>query len=179
MGGLGSSELAAALHDSASCLFDLVECDESSVEHPQTLRPWLDVFAFKIWKSSTASSAIQRMLRTTICPGTPATYHEILETLHCELEANCFLVGGQVRDVLCGKLSSDIDFAYSCSAQDVARVCVQHGWWLKFKPIGTSDAQPNYVLIGDEDSDGYLEGFSLTFNAAAPCCHGDCAHQHS
>ena len=173
-----ASELAAALHGSA-ILPDLVECGLSDLRSPETLRPWLDGFAYTLWKSATATSAIHRALHTTTCPGTRVTYHEILNAIRSDTAASCFLVGGQVRDVLCGKLSSDVDVAYSCSAQQVAQVCVQHGWWVKFKPVGSKDGQPNYVLIGDEDSDGYLEGFSLSFNAAAPCCHGDCARIHT
>jgi len=84
----------------------------------------------------------------------------------------CYLVGGQVRDVLRGVLSTDIDFNYSCAARDVALVTVEREWPTKYKCIGPVTV-PNYVLIGDEGSDNYLEGFSISFNATKACCEMD------
>ena len=43
-------------------------------------------------------------------------------------------------------------------------ICVRHEWATKYKCIGPA-SKPNYVLIGDEGSDNYLEGFSIDFNA--------------
>ena len=87
-------------------------------------------------------------------------------------QSYCYLVGGQMRDLLSGKLAHDFDFNYSCSAQHAAMVCVQHEWAVKYKTIGPGST-PNYVLIGDESSDCYLEGFSLTFNATDLSIKGD------
>jgi len=87
-------------------------------------------------------------------------------------ESFCYLLGGQVRDLLKGKISSDVDFNYACSAQDVARVCVENEWPVKFKAIGPV-SKPNYVLIGDEQSEQYLEGFSISFNATLECFNQD------
>jgi len=84
----------------------------------------------------------------------------------------CFLIGGQVRDILQGKVSKDTDFNYACSAQAVAMVCVKNKWMVKYKTIGPA-AEPNYVLIGDEQTDAYMEGFPLSFNATAKCFKGD------
>ena len=107
-------------------------------------------------------------------PGTASSFAAILSavahganaaTLEPTQQQNfCYLVGGQVRDVLRGVLSSDIDFNYSCDAQEVALVCVNHRWPTKYKCIGPTDT-PNYVLIGDESCDTYLEGFDIDFNA--------------
>ena len=77
-----------------------------------------------------------------------------------------------MRDVLRGVLSTDIDFNYSCAARDVALVTVEREIPTKYKCIGPVTV-PNYVLIGDEGSDNYLEGFSISFNATKACCEMD------
>merc|ERR1719321_645335 len=51
-------------------------------------------------------------------------------------------------------------------------VCVKNMWQVKFKVIGPV-SEPNYVLIGDESTDAYMEGFSLSFNVVAECFKGD------
>ena len=45
---------------------------------------------------------------------------------------------------------------------------MSHEWSTKYKCIGPT-SRPNYVLVGDESSSNYLEGFSLDFNATAAC----------
>ena len=55
---------------------------------------------------------------------------------------------------------------------DVALVCVDREWTVKYKPIGPV-AKPNYVLIGDEQTDLYMEGFSISFNATSECFQQD------
>merc|ERR1712176_1080678 len=106
-------------------------------------------------------------------PGLDVSYSQVLAAIkeHGK-DSFCFLIGGQVRDVLQGKVSKDTDFNYSCSAQDVAMVCIQNKWMVKYKTIGPA-SEPNYVLIGDEQTDAYMEGFPLSFNATAECFKGD------
>ena len=65
-------------------------------------------------------------------------------------------------------LTSHTQEAYTCTAREVALVCVSHEWSTKYKCIGPT-SRPNYVLVGDESSSNYLEGFSLDFNATAAC----------
>jgi hypothetical protein len=155
----------------------LVEVRPDELPNPASLAPWLSHFPCKIYKSQAATEALRALLNCPL-PGTPVSYATVLSAIgrgSSSIEARpaptvnfCFLVGGQVRDILRGVLSSDCDFNYSCSAQEVAMVCVRHEWAVKYKPIGDTPA-PNYVLIGDESSAHYLEGFPLSFNATEPC----------
>jgi len=109
-----------------------------------------------------------------VVPGTPATYEQILSAIMQQKHTDgfCYLIGGQVRDILQGKISKDVDFNYACTAKDVASVCVDNEWTVKYKAIGPVD-KPNYVLIGDEDTELYLEGFPISFNATKECFHQD------
>jgi hypothetical protein len=45
---------------------------------------------------------------------------------------------------------------------------VENEWPVKYKAIGPVQ-KPNYVLIGDEQTDHYMEGFSISFNATSEC----------
>ena len=163
------SELAPAL--SEGVLSDLQHVSKEKLSHPQSIAHWTS-FAYKLYSSETATRILRKQLDNN-CPGTSASYAQIIAAVQ-GTGAFCFLVGGQVRDIIRGKLSSDTDFNYSCPAQKVAAVCVENEWAVKYKPIGVKESfKPNYVLIGDESSDAYLEGFSLDFNASSPSSHGD------
>jgi len=154
------------------CLDDLEECTLESLQHPAAIAPFCD-FGYRLFTSASATTALRRMLRCT-ATGTPDSYETILSAIAegSSTQHYCYLVGGQVRDVLRGELSTDIDFNYTCSAKDVALVTVGREWPTKYKLIG-EDTAPNYVLIGDESSDSYLEGFSIHFNATKASSHMD------
>jgi len=135
------------------------------------VRPWSNL-PFKLYRSATATRALKSHLDGQV-PGVSATYTEVLRAIMGQSQGSfCFLIGGQVRDILQGKISKDTDFNYGCSAQDVAMVCVRNKWTVKYKMIGPV-SEPNYVLIGDEQTDAYMEGFPLSFNATAECFKGD------
>ena len=154
------------------CLDDLEECTLESLQHPAAIAPFYD-FGYRLYTSASATTALRRMLRCT-ATGTADSYETILSAIAggSSTQHYCYLVGGQVRDVLRGELSTDIDFNYTCSAKDVALVTVGREWPTKYKLIG-QDTAPNYVLIGDESSDSYLEGFSIHFNATKASSHMD------
>jgi hypothetical protein len=160
-------ELGAALKD--GFLSDVVECRISDVATPEAVAPWT-VFDYKLYRSAAATTAIRSVLKCNAA-GTSDSFEDILSAIASGSPAGdkqqknyCYLVGGQVRDVLHGQLSKDIDFSYSCSAQEVALVTVAHGWPTKYKCIGNDVPSPNYVLVGDESSESYLEGFCIQFN---------------
>lgn len=171
----------------ASCgrdgfLSDMVECRTSDMVTPEAVAPWR-AFDYHLYRSAAATAALRSMLRCA-APGTSDSFEDILSAIACGSSASassakqdqknyCYLVGGQVRDVLRGQLSKDIDFNYSCSAQEVALVTVAHGWPTKYKCIGEGISSPNYVLIGDEGSETYLEGFCIDFNATKACYTND------
>lgn len=170
------AELGAALKD--GFLSDVVECRISDVATPEAVTPW-SAFDYKLYRSAAATAAIRSVLKCTAA-GTSDTFEDILSAVACGSPASgkiqknhCYLVGGQVRDVLRGQLSNDIDFNYSCSAKEVALVTVSRGWPTKFKCIGKDVSSPNYVLVGDESSESYLEGFCIQFNATKTPCMAD------
>jgi len=164
-----AENLNCALQD--GFLSDVVEVQVADLEKPEAVKPWSDL-PFKLYKSAAATRALMDHLESKV-PGLQATYTEVLAAITGYGSGNfCFLIGGQVRDILQGKISKDTDFNYSCSAQDVATVCVENKWMVKYKAIGPV-SEPNYVLIGDEQTDAYMEGFPLSFNATAECFKGD------
>jgi len=152
-------------------LSDVVEVQLAELKRPEAVQPWRD-HPFKLYKSAVATKALRCHLDGPV-PGLKATYTEVLTAItgH-KKDSFCYLIGGQVRDILQGKVSRDTDFNYACSAQDVAMVCIQNKWMVKYKAIGPV-SEPNYVLIGDEQTDAYMEGFPLSFNATDQCFKGD------
>lgn len=164
------NDLLTMMHD--GFLSDVVEVQKKELAVPEAIAPW-SCLPFKLYKSATATKVLKTQL-DTIVPGTTASYNQIIGAImeQTHTESFCFLVGGHVRDILRGKVGNDIDFNYACTAQDVAMVCVKNMWPVKFKAIGPV-SDPNYVLIGDESTDAYMEGFSLSFNAVSECFRGD------
>jgi hypothetical protein len=155
------------------CLADIVPRTLASLAHPDAVAPWSS-FGYRLYSSAAATATIRSLLNC-IVPGCQNSYETVLTAIAQSDQASstyCYLVGGQVRDVLKGVLSTDIDFNYSCSAKEVALVCVGREWPTKYKCIGPVTT-PNYVMIGDEASDKYLEGFSITFNATKACYEMD------
>ena len=139
-------------------LTDVQETVLSAVTDQAALAPFAP-FAYKLYTSAAATRAIHGLLRCTL-PGTIASYKDALDAIAAKGH-HCFLIGGQVRDILRGVLSTDIDFNYSCSAREVALITIDRSWPTKYKLIGGNGAAgeaPNYVLIGDEGSNEYLEG---------------------
>lgn len=163
-------ELQSMIRD--GCLSDLVEVDERTLKNPLSIAPFRHL-PFKLYESPTATRVLTTLLDNVV-PGTPATYNQILSEIMCQTHTDsfCYLIGGQVRDILRGKVSKDVDFNYACSAKDVALVCVNHEWTVKYKMIGPCE-KPNYILIGDEQTDQYMEGFSISFNATSECFKQD------
>lgn len=150
---------------------DLVEVEKSSLKSPGVVEPWSHL-PIKFWKSRAVTEAFDVVLEQ-IVPGTSASYKQIVSSIMSSGENTfCFLLGGMVRDILLGQVGNDFDFNYTCSAQDVARVCVDNAWPLRFYRVA-NNVTPNKVVIGDPDSDTYLEGFSITFDAIAPCYKQD------
>lgn len=163
-------ELQASLH--GGFLGDVVEVKLEDVKSPESIAAWSHL-PIKLYRSETTTRILRKQLDATV-PGIPATYNEILQAIMDEpqVESFCFLLGGQIRDILRGKISQDVDFSYACTAQQVATICVNRKWTVKYKAIGPV-SEPNYVLIGDEQSELYMEGFSLSFNALSECYEQD------
>jgi len=165
----GAFDLGSMVRD--GFLSDVVEVQLAELKKPEAVQPWSD-HPFKLYKSAAATKALKCHLDGLV-PGLQATYTEVLTAIMGHKDNSfCYLIGGQVRDILQGKVSKDTDFNYACSAQDVAMVCIQNKWMVKYKSIGPV-SEPNYVLIGDEQTDAYMEGFPLSFNATDQCFKGD------
>jgi len=170
-------EMLQASISEDGCLSDIRECVLSELKHPGAVAPFHG-FDYRLYRSAKASSALRTLLHCSV-PGTSVSFEEMLSAIALESSPNnaqqqnyCYLIGGQVRDILRGQLSTDFDFNYSCSAREVALTTVARGWPTKYKCIGAGVREPNYVLIGDEDSSCYLEGFCVDLNTHA-CYHDD------
>jgi len=158
-------ELQSMIRDGV--LADLVEVDKCNLKNPRSVAPF-NHLPFKLFESATFTRVLTAVLDHTN-PGTEATYNEILAAImrQTHTDSFCYVHGGQVRDLLTGKISKDVDINYACTAKDVAMICVENEWPIKYIAIGTG-GRPNYVLIGDEPSGLYMEGFSLSFNISDP-----------
>jgi len=157
-------------------LSDVKSCAAADLDDPEAIAPWKK-FDCKLYKSAAATEALRSLLRCTT-PGTSSSFEDILSAIASGSTPGgkrnyCYLIGGQVRDVLRGQLSTDIDFNYASSSKEVALVTVAQEWPTKYKCIGDGVTVPNYVLIGDESSSQYLEGFCIDFNATKPCYTND------
>lgn len=163
-------------------LSDVVEVKISEVGVPAAVTPF-NAFDYHLYRSPAATAALRSVL-SCVVPGTSHSFEEVLQaidrgSLAKPFDKNhpqrnyCYLRGGQVRDVLQGQLSKDIDFNFSCDAQEVALVTVAHGWPTKYKAIGDGISVPNYVLVGDDNTDNYLEGFCIDFDATKACYCND------
>jgi hypothetical protein len=75
-------------------------------------------------------------------------------------EHHIFLFGGLVRDILRRKVGNDIDITFSAPTVELAEICQTNGY--KFKLDG------DYILIGDEKGEEYLEGMVITHNGITP-----------
>ena len=128
-------------------LSDLVECSELDLESPVAIAPWKEFDSKRLYRSSAATTALRALLCCN-APGTSSSFEDILSAVAsggtCAAErTHCYLLGGQVRDVLRGRLSADIDFNYSCAARDVAAVAVANEWPTKYKCVGDGVTVPN------------------------------------
>ena len=125
-------------------LSDVVTTSVAELAFPEAIDPWIKRFDIQLYHSPAATKALRSLLRCK-APGTSSSFDKILSSVsHGSRGTNhCYLIGGQVRDVLRGQLSTDIDFNYSCSAQDVALITVAEGWPTKFKCIGDGVNMPN------------------------------------
>mmetsp|Transcript_68497 Transcript_68497/g.121623 ORF Transcript_68497/g.121623 Transcript_68497/m.121623 type:complete len:405 (+) Transcript_68497:70-1284(+) len=156
-------DLLSMLRDGILC--DLVEVeDERNFKSPKAIDLWRHL-PIKLYESPTATRFINMALDQS-CPGTGATYNDILSAImhQTHVDGFCYIMGGQVRDMLTGKISRDVDINFACTAKDVAALCVENEWPVKYKEIGCPGGKPNYVLIGDDQSGLYMEGFSISFN---------------
>ena len=157
--------LAAALGNDG-VLNDLTSVEPGSVSNQAALAPFR-AFSYRLYSSAAATTALRELLRCHLPGSTSSSYEDAVSAI-ARNGHHCYLVGGQVRDILRGVVSTDVDFNYSCSAREVALVTVANDWPTKFKCVGDTTV-PNYVLIGDESSEEYLEGFSIDFNATKAC----------
>jgi len=159
-------ELQSKIPD-GGILADLVVVDKANLKHPKAIAPF-NHLPIKLYESPTVTRVLTAVL-DNINPGTEASYNQILAAImgQTHTDSFCYVHGGQVRDILMGKISKDVDINYACTAKDVAMVCVQNEWPIKYITIGAKGA-PNYVLIGEEQSGLYMEGFSLSFNIGNP-----------
>eukprot|EP00931_Biecheleriopsis_adriatica_P087062 TRINITY_DN61584_c0_g1_i1.p1 TRINITY_DN61584_c0_g1~~TRINITY_DN61584_c0_g1_i1.p1 ORF type:complete len:503 (+),score=52.98 TRINITY_DN61584_c0_g1_i1:8-1516(+) len=163
--------------DADGFLSDLVQRTRDSLAQPEALSPF-EKFGYKLYSSTSATAALRALLQCEL-PGTGVSFQAALSAIQAGSsptgvqQHHCYLVGGQVRDVLRGTLSKDVDVNYTCEAREVALIAARNGWPTKFFRINVKEGEmPNYCCIGDTGTGNYLEGFRVTFNATKPCYIG-------
>lgn len=145
---------------------DIEETHMDSLANPGALAHFKHL-PVKLWLSPVVAQVFKAALAQKL-PGTSVSYGDVVDAINqYSSDSFCFVHGGQVRDMLTGKVSKDVDITYSCKAKEVAMLCVERGWPTNFKAIGV-EGEPNYVMIGEEQSGLYMEGFSLDFSITAP-----------
>lgn len=177
------SALREAL-DNDGFLSDVAPCTVADLTLPAAVAPWSSFGDLKLYKSASATQCLRSLLKC-VAPGTSSSFDDIISAIshghdegtsshYSAQQSFCYLVGGQVRDVLRGVLSTDIDFGYTCDAHDAALVCVANSWPTKYKCIGPTDT-PNYVLIGDCMSHGaHTVSQTRVHSARCACARTKC-----
>ena len=107
-------ELSAMVKD--GFLSDVTLVSREDVAHPKAIAAW-ESHPYKLYSSPTATRVIRKMLDGSV-PGILETYDKVLSTITQEAAGEkgpyggnfCYLVGGQVRDILRGQLAHDFDF---------------------------------------------------------------------
>jgi len=146
---------------------DLEEVATTDIEHKSAISYWRFCHGVRLFKSPSVTQAL-RLICSAPVPGLGQTsYLDVFGSLtDSAWEHHIYLFGGLVRDILRRKVGNDIDIAFSAPAVELDAMCQKNG---SFKCSLDGD----YILIGDEQGDEYLEGMVITHNGLQPSYHSD------
>lgn len=140
---------------------DLQEVSISELKNKSAMSCWRPCHGLRLYRSETVKKAL-RLICSAPVPGLGGTsYLDVFNTLTGSgWEHHIFLFGGLVRDILRRKVGNDIDVTFSAPAAELAEICGRHGFKCRL--------EGDYILIGDEMGNEYLEGMVITHNGITP-----------
>jgi hypothetical protein len=140
---------------------DLQEISISDLGNRPALACWRSCHGLRLYRSEIVTKAL-RLVCSAPVPGLRGvSYLDVFKKLTTSgWEHHIFLFGGLVRDILRRKVGNDIDITFSAPTVELAEICQTNGY--KFKLDG------DYILIGDEKGEEYLEGMVITHNGITP-----------
>jgi len=114
--------------------------------------PWHDHPEFKAYTSPTVTAHMDAILSKQV-DGLEGgiTFQEVFSIMG---EGGCtaYVLGGEVRDAILGITSLDTDIAFTCHADTVAQIAIEHHWNY------THTHGSSYISLGAPSSDTGLEG---------------------
>eukprot|EP00929_Paragymnodinium_shiwhaense_P067179 TRINITY_DN33814_c0_g1_i1.p1 TRINITY_DN33814_c0_g1~~TRINITY_DN33814_c0_g1_i1.p1 ORF type:complete len:620 (+),score=110.56 TRINITY_DN33814_c0_g1_i1:164-2023(+) len=149
-------------------LDDVQEIPIADIKDKLALSYWRFCGDLRVYKSATVTEAL-RLICSAPVPGLggTTTYMDVFRTLtKSPVWANhIYLFGGLVRDILRRTVGNDIDIGFSAPAAELEEICNSAGY--------TCRLDGDYILIGDEYGEEYLEGMVISFNGIQPPEHAD------
>jgi hypothetical protein len=136
---------------------DLLEVSMSDLRHPSALSIWRPCHGLRLYRSKTVKKAL-RLICSAPVPGLGgASYLDVFHGLTSSgWEHHVFLFGGLVRDILRRKVGNDIDITFTAPAAELAEICRKQGYLCRL--------EGDYILIGTDAGEEYLEGMVITHN---------------
>lgn len=146
---------------------DVKEVHVTEMSDKLAISYWRFCSGLRLYKSATVTKAL-RLICSAPVPGLGKTsYLDVFQTLTQtgEWENHIYLFGGLVRDILRRTVGNDIDIGFSAPAAELEATCQSAGY--------NCSLDGDYILIGDEEGDEYLEGMVISFNGIQPPEHAD------
>jgi len=161
-----AAEVIEATGPRGSIVDDIVEVPIKEVKDKLAISYWRFCAGLRCYRSESVSKAL-RLICSAHVPGLgDVTYLECFDKLtSSEWESHIYLFGGLVRDILLRTVGNDIDIGFSAPAFELEKICKTHGY--------TCQLDGDYILIGDEKGEEYLEGMVISYNGIQPSYHAD------
>jgi hypothetical protein len=148
---------------------DLKEVPISEVTDRLAISYWRFCTGLSCWRSPTVTKALNLICSAPV-PGLHGpSYLDVFKTLTAGSvwENHIYLFGGLVRDIIRRTVGNDIDIGFSAPADELEATCKTASFVCK--------RDGDYILIGDDDSDEYLEGMVISYNGIQAPEHADFA----
>lgn len=146
---------------------DLTEVPVEKIGDKLAISYWRFCSGLKLYRSPTVTEAM-RLICSAAVPGLGGvTYLEVFKTLTTgsAWEQHIYIFGGLVRDILRRTVGNDIDIGFSAPAAELEEMCHKAGY--------QNQVDGDYIIIGDENGEEYLEGMVISFNGIQPPEHAD------
>eukprot|EP00931_Biecheleriopsis_adriatica_P050585 TRINITY_DN29298_c0_g1_i1.p1 TRINITY_DN29298_c0_g1~~TRINITY_DN29298_c0_g1_i1.p1 ORF type:complete len:568 (-),score=103.69 TRINITY_DN29298_c0_g1_i1:19-1545(-) len=148
---------------------DLQEVSIADVHDKMAIAYWRFCKGLRVFRSELVTKAL-RLICSAPVPGLGGpSYLEVFNglTQNLDWENHIYLFGGLVRDILRRTVGNDIDIGFSAPACELESICQRHGY--------TCHVDGDYIIIGDENGEEYLEGMVIAYNGIQSPEHADFA----
>lgn len=145
---------------------DIEEVPIKDVKDKLALSYWRFCEGIRCYRSPSVTKAL-RLICSAHVPGLgDVTYLDCFDKLtSSDWESHIYLFGGLVRDILLRTVGNDIDIGFSAPAAELQKICEKHKY--------TCMLDGDYILIGEQNAEEYLEGMVISYNGIQPSYHAD------